>query len=91
MVECEVSVESISQRLFQNLDSVDKKRLHTFVVYKRMIMKRLILMVAALLMLFATDSFAGPKPKEKHFYLDKEKQLYYEGMAVKKTPNKINV
>ena len=43
-------------------------------------------MVAALLMLFATDSFAGPKPKEKHFYLDKEKQLYYEGMAVKKTP-----
>ncbi len=32
IVECGVSVESISHRLFQNLDSVDKKRLHTFAI-----------------------------------------------------------
>lgn len=51
-----------------------------------MIMKKLLFFATALLMLFATDSFAKPKPKEKEFYLDKDKLIRYYGFAVKKIP-----
>ena len=49
-------------------------------------MKKLLFVATALLMLFATDSFAKPKPKEKEFYLDKNKLIKYTGFAVKKIP-----
>lgn len=51
-----------------------------------MIMKKLLFFATALLILFATDSFAKPKPKEKEFYLDKDKLIRYYGFAVKKIP-----